>query len=293
MPALHANAGDRADGIWPGERRLPRPGSAVHSRRSSGFPLAVAQDILNRGDYGRAAQMFKEIGQKFPKSGYQEDLPYWEAFARYKIGTTGELQAGAKLLEPRASKLIGTTTPSSGSNTVYVMNGGRRGTGDGDVVGLYIRVNTALAQRGDAAPQRSSQGAQAGTNTCDSDEMQVRVEAMGALSQMDAAHRAANHQARARQEGRVHRRASKARRFILGRRETLTQLRCSRRRRRAIRQRRSGPKRSAGSQAQGDAGVNMLEEILRTEQDEQIQRSVVRTLTSSDNPQAPARACAR
>jgi len=30
----------------------------------------------------------------------------------------------------------------------------------------------------------------------------------------------------------------------------------------------------------------MLEEILRTEQDEQIQRSVVRTLTSSDNPKA-------
>src|SRR5206468_9904311 len=37
---------------------------------------------------------------------------------------------------------------------------------------------------------------------------------------------------------------------------------------------------------QGDAGVNMLEEILRTEQDERIQRAVVRTLTSSDNSRA-------
>jgi len=37
---------------------------------------------------------------------------------------------------------------------------------------------------------------------------------------------------------------------------------------------------------QGDAGVNMLEDILRTEQDQNIQRAVVRTLTASDNQKA-------
>src|SRR5205823_385955 len=37
---------------------------------------------------------------------------------------------------------------------------------------------------------------------------------------------------------------------------------------------------------QGDAGVNMLEELLRTEQDERIQRAVIRTLVSSDNQRA-------
>src|SRR4029077_14798159 len=36
----------------------------------------------------------------------------------------------------------------------------------------------------------------------------------------------------------------------------------------------------------GDAGLNALEELLRTEQDERIQRSVVRSLMQSDNPKA-------
>jgi HEAT repeat protein len=38
----------------------------------------------------------------------------------------------------------------------------------------------------------------------------------------------------------------------------------------------------------GDAGLNALEEMLRTEQDERIQRAVVRALTSSENPKARA-----
>ena len=37
---------------------------------------------------------------------------------------------------------------------------------------------------------------------------------------------------------------------------------------------------------QGDAGVSTLEEILRTEQDPQVQRTVVQTLMSSDNQKA-------
>ena len=69
--------------------------------------------MLIRGDYGRAAQLFRDIGQKYPKSAYQNDLPYWEAYARYKIGTTDELHNAVKLLEPRASKLIGGTSSST------------------------------------------------------------------------------------------------------------------------------------------------------------------------------------
>ena len=55
----------------------------------------------------------------------------------------------------------------------------------------------------------------------------------------------------------------------------------------------SDPSRSVRTEAinwlpklQGDAGVAALEDLLRTETDESIQRSIVRTLTSSDNPKA-------
>jgi HEAT repeat protein len=168
------------------------------------------------------------------------------------------------------------------------MNGGRRGTGDGDVVGLYLRINSALAQRGDAsAAAIVAKANQAGTNTCDNDEMQVRREAMSALNQMDAAtalpiiKRVLDKKDECTAELRSQAVS------LLGRRgdgEAATLLAAAAK---------SDPSKSVRSQAiswlpklQGDAGVNMLEEILRTEQDEQIQRSVVRTLTSSDNPKA-------
>ena len=100
-------------------------------------------DLLARGEYGRAAQMFKDIGQKYPKSAYQDDLPYYEAWARYKIGTTDELRNAAKLLEPRASKLIGVVNTSNNSNMQFYGFGGRRRTSDGDVVGLGGTTLTA------------------------------------------------------------------------------------------------------------------------------------------------------
>jgi len=282
---------------------FPTPAIApmAFGRASDGFAVArpqwvqgdpadsvyrLAHEILGRGDYGRAAQMFREIAQKYPKSSYQDDLPYFEAFARYRIGTTDELRTAAKLLEPRASKLIGTT--SSSNQSVRTFYSSRRGASEGDVVGLYVRVNSALAQRGDrGAADIVAKAAQAGANTCDREDMQVRAEAMSALSQMDPAaalpilRRVLDKKDECTVE--LRRRAV----FMLGRRadgEAASLLATTAK---------SDPSASVRSEAigwlpklQGDAGVNMLEEILRTEQDERIQRSVIRALVSSDNQRA-------
>ena len=247
-----------------------------------------AHDLLASGEYGRSAQMFKDIAQKYPKSAYADDLPYYEAWARYKIGTTDELRNAARLLEPRASKLIGVVNASSSSSIRYYGPESRRRTSEGDVVGLYIRVNSALAQRGDrAAADIVSKAAQSGTNTCDSDEMQVKREAMGALSNMDPAQALPIIKAvlNKKDECSVDLRRSAI--FMLGRRgdaEAATLIGATAK---------SDPSTSVRSEAiswlpklQGDAGVNQLEEILRSEQDQNIQRSVVRTLTSSDNQKA-------
>jgi len=247
----------------------------------------LAHDLLNRGEYGRSAQMFKDIAAKYPKSAYQDDLPYYEAWARYKIGTTDELRAAAKLLEPRASKLTNVVNASN-RDVRYYGFGGRRRTSDGDVVGLYLRINSALAQRGDrSAADIVAKAASSGSNTCDADEISTRVEAMSALSQMDPAaslpiiKNVLNKKDECSAE--LRRRAI----FILGRRgdaEAANLIASTAK---------SDPSSSVRAEAiswlpklQGDAGVNTLEEILRTEQDPNIQRSVVRTLTSSDNPRA-------
>ncbi len=58
-----------------------------------------ARELLNRGDYRRAAAEFKAIPAKFPNSVYADDAMYWQAFALYRIGGTPELQEALGVLE--------------------------------------------------------------------------------------------------------------------------------------------------------------------------------------------------
>ena len=245
----------------------------------------LAHDYLTRGDWGRSAQMFKDIAAKYPNSVYASDLPYYEAFARYKIGTTEELKAAVKLLEPRASKLIGVVNTSNSSASSYNRFGSR--TRDEDVAGLYVRINSALASRGDSnAAAIVSKAAQAG-GSCDREEMQIKAEAMGALSQMDPTQALPIVRGVLGKKDECSVELRKRAVFVLGRRgdsEAATLL--------------AGTAKSDPSidvrveaiawlpKVQGEAGVNMLEELLRTEQEDRIQRAVVRTLTSSDNARA-------
>jgi HEAT repeat protein len=266
---------------------IPRPWFQQGEPADSMYRLA--HDILAKGDYGRAAAMFKDIAQKFPNTIYQSDLPYYEAFARYKIGTTNELQNAAKLLEPRASKLIGVVSTQTSRTSYNSFNSGRNRTSDGDVAALYVRINSVLASRGDnGAAAIVAKAAQAG-GTCDREEMQIKAEAMGAVSQMDPAaglpiiKRVLEKKDECSTE--LRRRAVS----LLGRRgdaEAGTLLASAAK---------SDPSTDVRVEAigwlpkvQGDAGVNMLEELLRTDQEERIQRAVVRTLNSSDNSRARA-----
>ena len=63
-----------------------------------------AQQAMNRGDYRRAASLFKDIPVKQPNSVYASDALYWEAFSLYRIGGTTELQEALAVLDPRKNK---------------------------------------------------------------------------------------------------------------------------------------------------------------------------------------------
>jgi HEAT repeat protein/TolA-binding protein len=288
MPALAAMPAMAPFGAMSEGFRRPSPQWIQGDPADSAYRFA--HDVLNRGDYGRAAALFREIGAKYPKSAYQNDLPYYEAYARYKIGTTDELHSAAKLLEPRASKLIGTTTtPSNTLREVPYRDFYRgRGASDNDAVNLYIRVNSALAQRGDrAAADVVAKAAQSGANTCDREDMDMRAEALNALAQMDwpSALPQIKKVLEKKDECSVQLRRRAV--FLLGRKgdtESATLLGV------AVK---SDPSVSVRSDAitwlpklQGDAGVASLEDLLRTEQDESIQRAAVRALVASDNAKA-------
>jgi len=60
-----------------------------------------ARDMLNKGDYRRAADLFKSLPQKFPSSAYVADAQYWQAYSLYRIGGTPDLQEALAVLEAR------------------------------------------------------------------------------------------------------------------------------------------------------------------------------------------------
>ena len=251
----------------------------------------VARDALSRGDYGRSAQMFAELEQKFPKSAYAPNAPYWEAMARYKIGTTDELKAAARALEPLASKVSqnGANGSNGSNNYGFYVDGQRRMVNDAEISALYTRINGTLAQRGDrdAAAKIEKAASQNGGAVCDPEEMSVKSEALNALSQMDPA---TSVPLLKRVLDRKDQCTAPLRRnaiFMLGRRGDADSYAL------IANVAKTDPDMSVRLEAinflakqPGDAGINTLEEILRTDQDERVQRAAIRSLTSSDNPRA-------
>lgn len=155
-----------------GERFLeakPRPAWAREDPADSLYRLA--RESLNRGEYRRAAQLFSEVTKKYPKSQYALDCAYWEAFSRYRAGTTDDLREALKILNEGRVQFA--SLRSTESNM--------------DVQGLRARVQGALAARGDANAARQLQSEAAQSSGCDREEISVRAEALSALGQMDLA----------------------------------------------------------------------------------------------------------
>ncbi len=232
----------------------------------------VARDTFNRGDYRRAADIFASLAKSFPRSAYVSDATYFEAYARYRLGSTDDLKAAAKLLEPLAAK----TADDS-----------RRGR-DLDAPALYARINHALALRGDrdAAAVIEKQATQAGA-PCDQEDLSVQAEALNALSQMDPnAALVPIRKVLARKDecsATLRRNAL----FILARRADTASANL------VLAAAKSDPSVDVRTNAimwlprlSGDAGIAALEDMLKSDNDIRIQRAAVRALTTSDNPRA-------
>lgn len=148
---------------WSGQGITPRPALAATAPAVAGYatlpPAAqgegpadsvyrLARQALNRSNYTEAAEYFRELRSRYPKSTYTADSYYWEAFARYRAGRRSDLRAAASLLDEQAQKY-----PKAGTRT------------SGDARSLETRVQGALARGGDenAARLLAEQAAMAAT----------------------------------------------------------------------------------------------------------------------------------
>ena len=90
----------------------------------------AARETMNKGDFRRAATMFRQVVDRYPKSDYVADALYYQAFSLARLGTERELRQALTVLEEQQRRF-----PDAASR--------------GDAGALATRIRGALAQRGD------------------------------------------------------------------------------------------------------------------------------------------------
>jgi len=135
------------------------------------------REALNRSQYRRAAELFAELGRRYPRSDYVAESLYWEAFARYRVGGAEDLRAALARLDDQKRRFPRTATA-------------------GDAEALATRIRGELARQGDATAAQDivreatdaghgRSRVPTGDPDCD-DDGDVKLAALNAVLQMDA-----------------------------------------------------------------------------------------------------------
>jgi len=165
-----------------------------------------AREMLNRGEYRRAAQTFRQISERFATSKYAQDALYYEAFALYRIGTVADMRGALTLLERQRERFPRSETDREAASLAMRIRGELAANGDARAAseiegmaggsrpspvpprgapprGSAIGQTTAPTppSRGATRPQSAQQQA-----ACDRDAMAVKLEALSALSRIES-----------------------------------------------------------------------------------------------------------
>lgn len=266
----------------------------------------MARDQFNRGDYRKAAELFKSLPQKYTTSVYIADAQYYQAFSLYRIGGTPELQEALGVLEARkpspndrqrnantgssASAGTGVGLGTSGNRTATTMAysdwTNQRGQNN-DAAGLAARIANVLSSRGLANDPAVKRALAAGGNACDQEEQSVKAEALSALMQNDpeTGRQMAVKILTNRDECSVPLRRNAV--MLVGNKHDDAAANT------LIPVAKSDPSASVRVAAleylirvQTDAAVNTVIELARANDDRQVQRAAVRALAQSTNPRA-------
>lgn len=160
MRAQAARQATRAD-----RRRVElSPPEAWLQEDPGGRLYQEAREALNRRRYDEAAELFAQIREDHPRSGYVPDSYYWQAFALFREGGRRNLRQAVELLGVQSERHADASTRS-------------------DARALEVRIEAQLARRGDADAAEAI--ARQASGPCDQ-EQEVRLAALSALLNMNA-----------------------------------------------------------------------------------------------------------
>jgi HEAT repeat protein len=228
----------------------------------------LAQQAMSRGDYRRAAGLFKDLPVKQPNSVYASDALYWEAFSLYRIGGTTELQEALAVLDMRKGKY-----PSGRSRT------------EADPA-LATRIAGVLSARGLGDKELVKRALTEGSGTCDSEDQSVRAEALSALRQTDPEEALAQSKKILGRKDECSLQLRRSALWLIANKKdaaaTTTLVGVAK----------SDPSSDLRAEATGflgsvgtDESLSALEELVKSD-DDRVQRAAVRALTVFPNPRA-------
>src|SRR5690348_8957725 len=103
--AAHGGLADRGGVLAPGgayengaAESSARAWERVHAEDPADSLYRAAREALNRGDYKRAAALFRDVERKFPQSQYVADAMYYQAFALSRTGNERDLRQALEVL---------------------------------------------------------------------------------------------------------------------------------------------------------------------------------------------------
>jgi HEAT repeat protein len=229
----------------------------------------LARETLNRGEYRRAAQLFGDISQRFPNSAYAADARYWRAFALYRIGGSAELRDALVALQDKGRPY-------------------RQASLQTDAGALATRIRAALAAQGDPdARAQLGKVASDHSETCDKEDLAVRIEALTSLGQTDPESTTPILRRLLARRDECSTGLRRAALWLLGKRTDPEAMSL------VMNTARTDPDTRVRAEAlrflaamPGDQAVSTLEEIARTPGNEQLQRAAILALGRSDSPRA-------
>jgi HEAT repeat protein len=223
--AFRADGRPNGDDVAIGAIALDSPSVATQLRTFADDPAdslyRAARETMNKGDFRRAATLFRQVVDKYPRSSYVPDAMYYQAFSLARMGTERELRQALDVLAEQQKKFpdaanradAGTLATrirgalaqrgdpdavrrliedAGGDESTAALDAEARADADADKADARAEKADARAAKADAREAaRSSRGARSGASKSpcsdgDDDDTDMRIAALNALMQMDS-----------------------------------------------------------------------------------------------------------
>ena len=159
----------------------------------------AARQALNDNNYERAAELFKSLRDKYPRSTHVPNTYYWQAFALYRAGSDEQLRVAREALQTQARRYPNATTRRDAEALLRRVEGSLAQLGDEDatasaIAAVDVVVPPVAAQPGQpaqpprpaVAPTPRPGRSRSSNDRCDDDDDDIRIAALNAVLQMDA-----------------------------------------------------------------------------------------------------------